>query len=92
MWADPSYPERARDVIKELKMKLKRKDEELQNVKIEMNFLERKMLVLNEEVDVLQRKNEETTKMLKKRENGYCTVKMMVVYVVVVCVIMFLFM
>lgn len=92
MWADPSYPERARDVIKELKMKLKRKDEELQNVKIEMNFLERKMLVLNEEVNVLQRKNEEATKMLKKRENGYCTVKMMVVYVVVVCVIMFLFM
>lgn len=64
---DPTYPDRARDVIKELKMKLKRKDQEMVNDKIQMNFVKIKMLVLNEEVIVLQKKIEEATTMFKKR-------------------------
>lgn len=50
-------------------MKLKRKDEELQNGKIEIGVWERKMIVVNEEVVVFKKKNEEATTMLKNREN-----------------------
>ncbi|KAK1363511.1 GRF-type domain-containing protein [Heracleum sosnowskyi] len=67
LWADPTYPERARDVIRELKFKLKMKDEELQSAKSEINFVERKMLVLNEEVDALRTKMKEASTMLKKK-------------------------
>lgn len=49
LWADPSYPDRARDVIHELKVKLRMRDAEVQKVKAELSFVERKMLVLNEE-------------------------------------------
>lgn len=91
LWADPSYPERARDVIKELRMKLKKKDEEFQNFKSGMNFLKRKMFVLNEEISLLQKKNGEAAADWKKRESGSSSVNKMVVFLVVVCVILFLF-
>lgn len=68
-------------------MALKRKDQQLQNVKADMNFLERKMLVLNEELARLQKKNEEASIMLKKRGNGGWTFKKMIVVFVVVCVL-----
>ncbi|KAK1389040.1 GRF-type domain-containing protein [Heracleum sosnowskyi] len=69
----------------------KMKDEELQSAKSEMNFVERKMLVLNEEVDALCTEMKEASTMLKKKEDGGCTLKKMVVYFVVVCVICALF-
>ncbi|WOH00555.1 hypothetical protein DCAR_0519921 [Daucus carota subsp. sativus] len=89
LWADPSFPDRARDVIKELKMKLKRKDDELCNAKLEMNFVERKMLVPNEEVTALRKKLEETSEVLKNREKEGCNWSSALFFsFVVVCILL----
>ena len=89
MWADPTFPDRARDVIKELKMKLKRKDDELCNAKLEMNFVERKMLVPNEEVTALRKKLEETSEVLKNREKEGCNWSSALFFsFVVVCILL----
>ncbi|KAL1813535.1 hypothetical protein ACET3Z_023600 [Daucus carota] len=91
LWADPSYPERVRDVIKELKLKLRRKDEELQICKADMSFIERKMTVLGEEVDLLRKQNLESSSLLEKMKKNCCIMKRFLVIAVVVILVMCLF-
>ncbi|KAK1370412.1 GRF-type domain-containing protein [Heracleum sosnowskyi] len=54
LWVDPPYLERARDVIKGLKMKIMKKDEEIHKGVVEYNFVEKKMLVLHEQYLVFE--------------------------------------
>lgn len=70
----------------ELKMKLKNKDDEIQNAKVEMNILERKILVLNEEVVLLRKKTEEANILLQKRENGAFPWSKMLFFLVLFCI------
>lgn len=88
MWADPSYPERAREVIRELKSKLKKKDDELHNARVDMNFSERKMLVLHEEVCMLRKKNEEAKAMLNQMKREKSSLKK---WLAVAIVVVFMF-
>lgn len=57
LWADPPYPERAREVINHLKEKIRGKDEELQRAMIELIFVEKKMLVLDVECMALRKRS-----------------------------------
>uniref|UniRef100_A0A164VN21 GRF-type domain-containing protein n=1 Tax=Daucus carota subsp. sativus TaxID=79200 RepID=A0A164VN21_DAUCS len=63
LWADPPYSDRARDIIHQLRFKMRVKDAELQKMKEELSFVERKMLVLNEEYGVVRKKLDEAATM-----------------------------
>lgn len=64
-----------------LKMKLKSKEDDLHNAKVDMNFLEKKMLVLDEEVGRLRKKNEEANNE-KRLQRGVSMKKVLVLVVV----------
>ena len=78
-------------MIKELKLKLRRKDEELQICKADMSFIERKMIVLGEEVDLLRKQNLESSSLLVKMKKNCCIMKRFLVIAVVVILVMCLF-
>ncbi|KAF1002691.1 hypothetical protein AG4045_025968 [Apium graveolens] len=88
VWADPPYSERAREVINVLKSKMQKKEDALNNVGVDVNFCERKMLVLHEEVCKLRRKNEEAEELLKKLMRANCILKKLLA-VAVIFVFMF---
>ena len=79
LWVDESYTERARDVIKELKFKLQKKDDELQHYK-----------VWDEEVNALRNRNEEITSMLRKVEGEASKLQRLLFVVIVVFMVVFL--
>lgn len=75
-WADPTYTERARDVIKELKLRLKRKDDEMHNA-----------WMLDEELGMLRNNHDEANNMLSKLEKENITLKRLLVCAIVVIMI-----
>ncbi|KAK1379509.1 GRF-type domain-containing protein [Heracleum sosnowskyi] len=92
VWADPPYPERTREVIQYLKQKLRAKNEELERAMAELSFMEKKMLVLNEECVSLRCKNAEAEAvgksyaeagaMLQKENKSYSRKKLLVIVVI----------
>lgn len=69
-------------------MKLKKNDNDLHNARVDINFSERKMLVLHEEVCVLRKKNEEAAPLMKKMEKK-CAIMKKLLAVGIVVVFMF---
>ncbi|KAK1364690.1 hypothetical protein POM88_040251 [Heracleum sosnowskyi] len=86
LWADPPYTDRAREVVEALKAKLRAKDEELQRATIELHFVGKKMLVLNEECVSLRKKNDELLGLVHKENNGTDGRKMKKLLLIIVIV------
>ncbi|KAL8095176.1 hypothetical protein AgCh_036577 [Apium graveolens] len=82
LWADPPYSDRAREVIKELKGKIRGKYEEVQKSMMELSFVEKKMLVLNEECISLQKRNDEVEAILRKEKQSNKMKKLLVIVVI----------
>lgn len=89
LWADPPYTDRARDVIKGLKEKLKMKDVELQKLKEELSFVERKMLVIDEERVIIRKKMDEAAAMVK--EKAHLRTKKILCFVILICFVFMFF-
>ncbi|KAK1402725.1 GRF-type domain-containing protein [Heracleum sosnowskyi] len=83
LWVDPPYSERARDVIKGLKMKIMKKDEEIHKGVVEYNFVEKKMLVLHEQCKSLEKKNDELVQLLQKKKRKVFKYKFLFMIVLV---------
>ena len=88
LWANPPYTDRAREVIHGLKEKLKMKDVELQKLKEELSFVERKMLVIDEE-RVTVKKMDEAAAMVK--EKAHLRTKKMLCFIILVCCVLIFF-
>ncbi|KAK1396249.1 GRF-type domain-containing protein [Heracleum sosnowskyi] len=86
LWADPPYTDRAREVVEALKAKLRAKDEELQRATIELRFVEKKMLVLNEECVSLRKKIDELSGLVHKEKDGRSGSKMKKLLLIIVIV------
>ncbi|KAK1361172.1 GRF-type domain-containing protein [Heracleum sosnowskyi] len=86
LWADPPYTDRAREVVEALKAKLRAKDEELQRATIELRFVRKKMLVLNEERVSLRKKNDELSGLVHKEKDGTNGSKMKKLLLIIVIV------
>lgn len=56
-----------------------------------MSFIERKMTVLGEEVDLLRKQNLESSSLLEKMKKNCCIMKRFLVIAVVVILVMCLF-
>ncbi|KAK1398654.1 GRF-type domain-containing protein [Heracleum sosnowskyi] len=80
----PDY--RAREVVEALKAKLRAKDEELQRATIELRFVEKKMLVLNEERVSLRKKIDELSGLVHKEKDGRSGSKMKKLLLIIVIV------
>ena len=89
LWADPPYTDRAREVIHGLKEKLKMKDVELQKLKEELSFVERKMLVIDEERVTVKKKMDEAATMVK--EKAHIRTKKMLCFIILVCCVLIFF-
>ncbi|WOG89786.1 hypothetical protein DCAR_0209025 [Daucus carota subsp. sativus] len=89
LWADPPYTDRAREVIHGLKEKLKMKDVEVQKLKEELSFVERKMLVIDEERVTIKKKMDEAAAMVK--EKAHLRTKKMLCFIILVCCVLILF-
>ena len=89
VWADPPYTDRAREVIHGLKEKLKMKDVELQKLKEELSFVERKMLVIDEERVTVKKKMDEAATMVK--EKAHIRTKKMLCFIILVCCVLIFF-
>ncbi|KAL1803168.1 hypothetical protein ACET3Z_031815 [Daucus carota] len=70
VWADPPYTERAREVVQHLKTKLRVKEDQLEKTMAELRFIEKKMVVLNEECMSLRKKNDELTASIHIKRDG----------------------
>ena len=89
LWADPPYSDRARDIIHQLRFKMRVKDAELQKMKEELSFVERKMLVLNEEYGVVRKKLDEAATM--KIQKAHLRTKKLLFIVIVACLLFIFF-
>lgn len=90
-WAEPTYTERAREVITDLNIKLGVKTQEMQNLAAKMNFEERKAIVLNEELMLAREKSKEVDDLkllIVKNGKQICLLKKILMIAIVV--IMFL--
>lgn len=64
-------------------MKLRHKDDELHHAKVDKNFMKKKMLVLDEEVTLLRKQLVEAKNMAGKRVQGYVSIKMLLILLVI---------
>ena len=95
LWADPSYTDRAREVIQGLKVKMRMRDAEMQKAMTELSFVERKMLVLNEECMSLRKKMDQAAAKIDeaaaivKQKDCLRTRKLLCIVILVLFVFMF---
>ena len=67
-------------------MKLRKKEDELHNARVDVNFMERKMLVVHEEMCCLREKNKEAMEMLKRMEKKAMICRRLFIVAVVIIV------
>lgn len=69
-WAEPSYTERSREVINDLKMKIDKKCDELISLSDGLNIADKKIMMLKEELSLAEKKNKDLMDELTKLESS----------------------